>query len=353
MTGQITLREAADFLKANDSYLILSHRRPDGDTVGSCAALCRALRALGKQAWVYANPQFTPKFAPYLEGLLWQPEATGNRHQASDKPPLLAGEGDRPQGRWRGGSDDRALPKGRFTLVSCDIASRGLFPFCMEDAAVELAIDHHGTNEGFAARTHADETKAACGELIAELLPLLGVTMDKPMAEALYVAISTDTGCFRYVNTTANTFRCAAACVAAGAEIYPINRTFFEIKRRPRLRLEAYLTEHMEFFADGRVAISAMPQSLIDELGLTEDDIDDISGFGRTIEGVKIAVMLREVEGGMGKASVRTDPDYNAARICARLGGGGHPGAAGASLPGGIPAIREAVLQSISQELPL
>ena len=322
MTGQITLREAADFLKANDNYLILSHRRPDGDTVGSCAALCRALRALGKQAWVYANPQFTPKFAPYLEGLTLRPEQS-------------------------------SILNSQLSIVACDIASRGLFPFGMEDAAVELAIDHHGTNEGFAARTHADETKAACGELIVELLPLLGVTMDKPMAEALYVAVSTDTGCFRYVNTTANTFRCAAACVASGAEIYPINRTFFEIKRRPRLRLEAYLTEHMEFFADGRVAISAMPQSLIDELGLTEDDIDDISGFGRTIEGVKIAVMLREVEGGMGKASVRTDPDYNAARICARLGGGGHPGAAGASLPGGIPAIREAVLQSISQELPL
>ena len=74
MTGQITLREAADFLKANDNYLILSHRRPDGDTVGSCAALCRALRALGKQAWVYANPQFTPKFAPYLEGLVGRPD---------------------------------------------------------------------------------------------------------------------------------------------------------------------------------------------------------------------------------------------------------------------------------------
>ena len=351
MTGQITLREAADFLKANDNYLILSHRRPDGDTVGSCAALCRALRALGKSAWVYPNPQFTPKFAPYLEGLLAQSQGTGNGEQGTKKAFPLGGRCPRARTGANEGRTD--APAGSVTVVACDIASRGLFPFGMEDAAVELAIDHHGTNEGFAARTHADETKAACGELIVELLPLLGVTMDKPMAEALYVAISTDTGCFRYVNTTANTFRCAAACVAAGAEIYPINRTFFEIKRRPRLRLEAYLTEHMEFFADGRVAISAMPQSLIDELGLTEDDIDDISGFGRTIEGVKIAVMLREVEGGMGKASVRTDPDYNAARICARLGGGGHPGAAGASLPGGIPAIREAVLQSISQELPL
>ena len=86
MTARITLREAADFLLARDDYLILSHRRPDGDTVGSCAALCLALRAVGKRAWVYPNPQFTPKFAPYLEGLLWQPEATGNRQQKKPSP---------------------------------------------------------------------------------------------------------------------------------------------------------------------------------------------------------------------------------------------------------------------------
>ena len=320
MSAPVSLAGAAAFLKQHDNYLLLSHRRPDGDTVGSCAALCMALRTMGKQAWVYPNPQFTPKFAPYLEGLLLPGEAAGS------------------------------LP---FTVVSCDIADRGLFPFGMEDARVELALDHHGTNSGFAALTHTDETMASCGELILALLPLLGAEPDKAVAEALYVAVSTDTGCFRYANTTANTFRCAAACVAAGAEIYPINRVFFETKRVARLHLEAHLTEHMEFFAGGRVAVSAIPDSLIAELGLTEDDIDDISGFGRTVEGVQIAVMLRQVEGGMGKASVRTSPAFNAARICARLGGGGHPGAAGASVPGGIPAIREAVLASIAQEIPL
>ena len=337
MTARLSLQEVADYLKSRDNYLLLSHRRPDGDTVGSCAALCLALRALGKQAWIYPNPQFTPKFAPYLETLVGRPDPRPPQNEAANRE-----DGDRGSG----------CPA-PVCILSCDVASRGLFPFGMEEAEVELAIDHHGTNDGFAARTHADETKAACGELLVDLLPLLGVEMTAKMAEALYVAISTDTGCFRYVNTTANTFRAAAACVAAGANIYPINRVFFDTKRLARLRLEAHLTEHMEFFAGGRVAVSAMPQSLISRLGLTEDDIDDISGFGRTIEGVQIAVMLREVEGGMGKVSVRTDPDYNAARICARLGGGGHPGAAGASLPGGIPAIREAVLQSISQELPL
>ena len=143
MTARLTLQEVADYLRAHDNYLLLSHRRPDGDTVGSCAALCRALRAMGKQAWVYANPQFTPKFMPYLDGLTLRPEQF-------------------------------SIFNSQFSIVACDIASRGLFPFGMEDAEVALAIDHHGTNDGFAARTHADETKAACGELLVDLLPLLG-----------------------------------------------------------------------------------------------------------------------------------------------------------------------------------
>jgi phosphoesterase RecJ-like protein len=173
------------------------------------------------------------------------------------------------------------------------------------------------------------------------------------MAEALYVAISTDTGCFRYSNVTAETFRCAAACMEAGAEVHPINRTFFEIKRKARLRLEAYLTEHMEFFADGKVAVSAIPNAVMDELDLTEDDVDDISGFGRSVEGVELAAMLREVDGGMGKLSLRSSAAFNAAAICARLGGGGHPAAAGASVPGGIPAIRSALLKVLADYVKL
>ena len=316
MTQHLTLNETAEFLKTHDHYLILTHRRPDGDTVGSAAALCRALRALGKEARIYPNPQMTPKFAPYHAGL------TG-----------AAAAGD--------------------TVVSVDVADVRLFPFGMEDAQVDLAIDHHGTNSGFAARTHADETKAACGEVLVALLPLLGAAMDKPMADALYVAISTDTGCFRYSNVTANTFRCAAACADAGADVFPINRAFFEVKRQSRLKLEAYLTEHMEFFAGGKVAVSAIPNALMDELGLTEDDVDDISGFGRAIEGVQLAAMLREVEHGEGKLSLRSGPEFNAAKICAKLGGGGHPAAAGASVPGGIPGVRAALLEALKEEIEL
>ena len=336
---RINLSQAAAFLLQHDDYLILTHRRPDGDTVGSAAALCRALRSLGKTAWIYENPQFTPKFAPYLNGLVGA--VTGH----PQKPPLLAGEGDRA-------AVEGLPPSGTAPIiVSVDIASKTLFPFGMEDAAVDLAIDHHGTNAGFAARTFVDADRAACGEIIWSLLKLLDVSPDKAIAEAIYVAVSTDTGCFRYSNVTAGTLRVAADCVACGAEIYPINRAMFEIKSWARLRLEGYLVQTMEFFRDGLVAVCAIPEEIMQSYGLTEDDVDSISAFPRNIEGVKIGVLLRQVEGGAGKISVRTSPQYDASAICARMGGGGHAAAAGATVPGGITAAKAAVLKAIDEEM--
>ena len=292
MTKKLTLPETAEYLKTHDDYLILTHRRPDGDTVGSAAALCRMLRAIGKRAAVYPNPQITPKFAPYWTGL------TGT---------------------------------GGGTLVSVDVAGPHLFPYGMENAKVDLAIDHHGTNSGFAARTYADETHAACGEILISLCPLLGARLDRSMGEALYVAISTDTGCFRYSNVTANTLRTAAELLEAGVDAYAVNRKMFELKRFARLKLEAYLTETMRFYADGRIGVCLIPADIRRRLGLTEDDVDDISGFARMIEGVELAAMLRQMPGAT-KLSLRSGRLYDSGAICKRLGGGGHFSAAGASL---------------------
>ena len=138
-----------------------------------------------------------------------------------------------------------------------------------------------------------------------------------------------------------------AACKDTGADTFAINTALFMTKRLPRLQLEARLTEEMEFYAGGAVAVNTLPNVLLVELGLTEDDVDDISGFSREIAGVEIGVMLREGPDG-GKISLRCSPKYDAAAICARLGGGGHRGAAGASVPEGLDAAKKAILQAIA-----
>lgn len=312
----LDVRGAAEFLRAHDNFLILTHRRPDGDTAGCAAALCRALRDAGKRAAILRNPQFTPRYAPYLEGLV------------TDEEPADA------------------------CVVSVDTATADLLLLGGERFAdrVGLAIDHHGTNSGYAANTLLRADCAACGEVIYELLCELGWAISPETAETIYVAISTDTGCFRYSNTTANTLRVAAAVKELGADTYHVNKVIFSTKTFARLRLEAYLIDTMELLAGGRVGLCRLPEAVLRELGATEDDADDISGFARCVEGVEIAVMLREVEDGKGKVSVRTDGRPSAAAICARLGGGGHPGAAGATVEGGIDAAHALILGAIRAE---
>ena len=308
-----TCSQAAAFLRERDNFLILTHRRPDGDTVGCAAALCRGLRSLGKTAVIYPNPQFSALFAPYVEGLTAE-----------------------------------ILPENP-CVISVDIATAGLLPYGAEDYVNQIAlrIDHHG-RETLGARAWVVPEAAACGELILELLHELNAPIDPKTAEALYCAISTDTGCFRYSNVTANTLRAAAECKELGADIFAVNQVMFLTKKLSRLRLNAHLTEHLELYGEGRVAVNLLPDSLLAELGLTEDDIQDISGFAREIEGVNIAVMLRNAPEG-AKLSVRCAPGYDASQICARFGGGGHRGAAGATLNGELQEAKELVLQALGE----
>lgn len=310
-------REMARALLAPDRTVILTHCRPDGDTVGSAAALCMALRQCGRQAAVLENPQLTPKYAEYLDGLTC---------------PAI--------------EDD-------MIIVAVDVAAEDMFPrgVCLQ-RPVALAIDHHGTNSGYAERSLVIPERAACGEIIYDVLTEMGAALTVPIAEALYVAISTDTGCFRYSNVNAHTFAVAAALMEAGIRPYPINRRMFEVKRFARLRLEAYLTEHMEFCSGGRIGICSIPLCVRDELALTEDDVDDLSGFARMIEGVELAAMLREQPGGTVKISLRSGQRYDAGAICKALGGGGHFSAAGASFRGSLAQTSRAILEAACTRYP-
>lgn len=308
----MTRAEFCTFARVHDRFVILTHRRPDGDTIGCASALCLGLRQLGKTAFVLKNEQFTPRFAPFLDGLV------------CDELPADA------------------------TVISTDIASEGLLSFDAVRMGLTpvCAVDHHGSNS-LACPKLVEADKAACGEIVYALLQELGVMVTKRIAECLYVAVSTDTGCFKFSNTTANTHRTAAALIEAGADVYPINKVFFDTKSFSRLRLEAKLTDTMEFYADGTVGVCVMPKNLLAEFSVTEDDLDSISGFARSIEGVRIGVMIREVEDGLGKISLRTEAPYDASRICGLLGGGGHAAAAGASVPGGIGGAKTAILQAL------
>ena len=309
----LTKNQTAEFLSQNDNYVILTHRRPDGDTLGSSALLCRGLRKLGKTAHILRNPEITEKYAHLHEGLTTE--------QVSD-------------------SD---------VIVAVDTASKGMLPETFSQYAdrIALRIDHHATADSYTDYELVEPEAAACGELVSKVLSLMGVRLDKPMANALYTAISTDTGCFRYANTTAETFEIAAYCAYSGADLFAINQALFETRSLGRLRLEGWLIENMIFLQEGKIAICALPKSVEEELHLTEDDLENISGFPRSIEGVKIAATIREDRENRVKISVRAVPGYDAAAICAQFGGGGHKGAAGASMSCSMDEAIDAVKSAI------
>ena len=315
MKTNLTRAEAAGFLLSHDNFAILTHRRPDGDTVGSAAALCLGLRQLGKNAWVLENPEVTDRFAILLEGL------TKETAEETD------------------------------TVVSVDVASPGMLPKCFEiyKDRVALRIDHHESATSFTPAELVDGDSASCAELVCDVLTILGIQLDKAIATAVYVGMSTDTGCFRFANTTSHSFMIAAICAQAGVEIYKLNQVLFETNSLSKLRLHAWMIEHLDIFDDGKLAIVAIPRAVEELLGVTDDDVDNISSYPRTVEGVCMAATLRQSKTDETKLSVRAIPGFDAAAVCAHFGGGGHKGAAGAttslSLEEAAKAVKEAMLK--------
>lgn len=293
----LSTKEAADFFRAHDNYLILTHKSPDGDTLGCAAGLCLALHALGKTAALLRNEEVTETYRPYVDGL-WAAE-----NFAPD------------------------------TVVSVDVATEELLPANAKPYAsrVDLAIDHHPSHECFAKACCVQPERAACGEIIYEIAAAL-VPVDASIALPLYVAVSTDTGCFVYSNVTANTHRVAAALIETGFELPPVNKRLFRTKTKKRLALEGRLLGALEFFDDGRIVVVQLPLALQNELELTENDMDDISALGGQVEGTDCAITMKEKKSGEWKISLRTGARVNATAVCARFGGGGHRAASGCTI---------------------
>ncbi len=311
----IDAQTAAGLLRAAENILIITHIRPDGDAAGSGCALCLGLRALGKTAYLASNP---PSMARYDRLMT----------------PYFAPDGFVPG-----------------FVAAVDTASAGQFPPGWEHMAArcDLAIDHHGTNSGYAAHTLLDDHAAAAGELVYLVLQALGAAVTPDVAEALYTALATDTNGFRTAGTTGRTLQIAGALHDAGFDVFGLTRRLFETKSRSRLALEAALFSEMRFPADG-VCVMTLPLDTIRFCGADEDDMDKLSTLTMTPAGVWAGVLLRELQDGTWKLSLRTDGSVHAGAVMRAVGGGGHPDAAGAVRPGPPEALEAAILEALLRE---
>lgn len=293
-SNHLSYEQTAAKLLAAEDILLLAHQYPDGDTLGSCYGLCLALQHLGKQARILCNDPIPVKY-DYMTTAVKQQDFT-------------------PQ-----------------FICAVDVADSKLLGPDMQRYAdkVDLCIDHHGTNVEYAKDLLLDAECGAAAMLIFRLLPLLGVPLTTAIATCLYTGMVTDTGCFKYGNTTVDTHLYAAKCIEAGIPHATINRLMFDTKSRARIELERLALAGISFHFNGRVAVMAITNRMIADSGATENDLEGLPPLPRQIEGVWVGITLREQVDGSYKVSMRTGQHANAAELCKLLGGGGHAAAAG------------------------
>lgn len=313
---KITLLDASILLLSNDNFHILTHRYPDGDTLGCAFALCYALRSIGKKANVIINGNLPSKFT-YLA-------------EKYEKQDFECGY-----------------------VVSVDVAAPSLLGDLQSEYEdkIDLCLDHHGSNSMVAKNIFVDATCAAACEIIHVLIKAMKINITPDIANCIYTGISTDTGCFCYTNTTAQTHRIAAELIECGCDFNKINRINFETKTRAKIKMERMVYDTMEFYCSGKCAIIYTTLAMQKSLDAGDDEMEGLASIPRQIEGVKMGITMREKEDGTFKVSVRTNDGINASDFCARFGGGGHIAASGCSIKGDLKTVKYMLIKAAEEVL--
>ena len=311
MTQPLPVQQAAARLKEAGSVLILCHKNPDGDTLGCASALYHALASLGRTAAVLCADPIPPRFG-YLRPRLYR----------GDFEPALT--------------------------VAVDVASLQLLGAVAQTTAgprrVDLCIDHHAGNSGYAQYSLVDPDAAAAAELLCDVIEAMGVQLTPQIAACLYTGLATDTGCFRFANTTARTHRVAAGLIEAGARVEELNTILFATRSRGQMEAERIARSHLTYELEGRCAVIWLDRDETAASGADPADLDELTALPIGIEGVQVGLTFRQLPGGSWRVSIRTAKGVDACAIARRLGGGGHLRAAGCELLGTLDNARQAVL---------
>lgn len=308
------LQQVAAILRQHDDILVVSHMRPDGDCLGSTLGLALGLQALGKRVAAYnAGPTpadrwgFLPGWSLLSDRLPdWTPQLT--------------------------------------VFVDCGAVYRVHDAF--QPIGRTINIDHHLTNERYADDNWIDIEACAVGEQVEMLLEELGVDLTPDIANLLLMSIMTDTGGFRYSNTTSRAFAAAGRLVAAGARPGPISQAVWESRSRGEILLTGHVFSNLHFELDGRMVWAEVRQADMERFGGRDAEPDGLSSEIRGIRGVEVSCLLVETEEGWARAGFRGKGTVNCSAIATRLGGGGHFNAAGALMRRPFEDARPLIIQT-------
>jgi phosphoesterase RecJ-like protein len=316
-TPPTDLAAVAEAIRAHDRFVLVTHENPDGDALGSILGMRLGLDSLGKDSVMYLPGQTSPpgEYAFLaLDGLLRELPADGAERV------LLA--------------------------LDCANAKRmGAAADLLDRVPMSIDVDHHHDNTRFATVNHVVADASSTGEIVRDLLRELDVPLTPSIAEALYVALVTDTGRFQYTNTTPKALRLAAELVEAGVDVQRVFRGIYESVEFAKLKLLARALDRAQVYDGGRLVVSYLLRSDFHELGVGEEYAEGIIDYLRSVEGAELAATIREPPeppDAPRRVSLRASSDeIDVSAIARQRGGGGHRQAAGFSSPESIEEIVE------------
>ena len=313
----VDFSETEKFLRNCKDAVIITHRSPDGDCIGAGFGLKDILEQLGVRSRVVCHDVFPARYSFLTEN--------------------GAGEDFEPQ-----------------SIIAVDIADVKLMGRYEEiyGGKVQLCIDHHISNKNYAEKTllRADAT-AAC-EIIYDLAKYMGVTITKHCATCLYTGIATDSGCFKYDCTTPRAHERAAEMMRKyDINFARINRYMFDVKSEGRMRLEGKIAELMELYLDGKLAIVAITQDMMKDMGVEIDELEGFAPITIQLETTEVGILMRQREDGVFKCSFRSANDVNVSEICQSIGGGGHAKAAGCTVDADLDSAKKMLIEAVERAL--
>lgn len=303
-TANITIKEMGNMLAAADRVLLFPHINPDPDAIGSCVALCRALRQQGKTARVLLDAPL-PRYLKFL---------ASSEEEAAQ---IL--------------TTDASAMEDPDICMCMDCSEEKRIEERMEifrTGKTSLCLDHHRVEECWCDHYYIDPEATATAQLVFDMMREMDWPMDEEIATALYTGIDGDTGCFMHSNTTAQIHRIAADLQDLGVDANTINVNLYQSKSVPSIRVNAKALQAMEVFADGRAVISKMTAEDFRACGAQVDHADTVIDELRCVEGVEIAAFLKE-DGDKIRCNLRSKTTADVAAIARKFGGGGHIKASG------------------------
>ncbi len=315
-------REIVKLLSQAGGVAIFPHVSADGDAIGSSLALAMALKKAGKDVVVYMEENI-PAVYRFLPGT----ELT----------------------RFYDPSDE--IMDINLALDTGDVDRLGTRGEAFFKAPCTINIDHHVTNTKFALLNHVDEVSASTGEIVYTLLKKLKLSIDTDMATCLYTAVATDTGGFKYSNTTAETHRIASELVSTGIDIAELSQRIFDNTTYPKLKLTQKAIELLEFYENNRLAVVALSRADLLSMGASDEDCDGIVNIGRSVEGVEVSLLVKEKNAEEVRVNLRSKNYVDVSEVAAAFGGGGHKRAAGCTVNGTLQQVRELLIEAVKDRM--